>query len=145
MSKSTGEPAALAGRLRIVLGQAVRRLREQSRKGELTLSQIAALGRLEREGPQTVTTLARAEGVKSQSMGATVAALESLELVVGSPDPEDGRQTLLALTPKARSLILQNRAAKDDLLQGRLAERLTADEQRELSRALALIERLIEP
>ena len=39
------------------------------------------------EGPATVTSLARAEGVRPQSMGATVAALQEAGLVGGAPDP----------------------------------------------------------
>ena len=73
-------------------------MREHTRKGELTASQRFALGRLSREGPLTVTALARAEGVRPQSMGATVAVLEAQGLVAGAPDPADGRQTLLSLT-----------------------------------------------
>ena len=66
----------MASELRIVLGKLKRRLREHANKGDMSLSQMAVLGYLDREGPSTVTTLARAEGVRSQSMGATVAALE---------------------------------------------------------------------
>ncbi len=89
---------ALAGDLRVVIGQLRRRLREQSGFGDLSWSQTSVLSRLDREGPGTVTSLARAEGMRPQSMGATVSALEAAGLVSGSPDPKDGRQTILSLT-----------------------------------------------
>src|SRR5277367_5231656 len=88
---------ALAGDLRAVIGQLKRRLREQAGWGDLTWSQTSVLSRLDREGPATVTTLARVEGMRPQSMGAIVSALQAAGLVTGSPDPTDGRQTVLSL------------------------------------------------
>ena len=81
--------AELAGELRVTLSKLSRRLREQAHAADLTGAQKSALLRLERDGPATVTTLARAEGVRPQSMGATVGALESMGLLAGSPDPAD--------------------------------------------------------
>ena len=80
MGKEEGDagPArasVLAGELRVVVGKLIRRLREQVSPGDFTWSQLSVLKRLERDGPATVTTLARAEGVRPQSMGATVAVL----------------------------------------------------------------------
>src|SRR5690348_15515231 len=89
----------LAGELRVVLSQLNRRLRDEAQFGDFTWSQIKALTRLERDGPATVTALAQAEGVRPQSMGATVAVLKEAGLVSGAPDPTDGRQTVLSLTP----------------------------------------------
>ncbi len=75
--------SALAAELRALLGKLKRRLREQADSVDLTPSQVSALLRLEREGPSTVSTLARGEGVRPQSMGATVATLEAAGLVSG--------------------------------------------------------------
>ena len=61
--------AALAGDLRSLVAQLRRRFREQAILCEFTPSQIAVLLRLEREGPATVSALARAEGMRPQSMG----------------------------------------------------------------------------
>ena len=69
--------AALAVDLRALVGRLKRRLREQADTGDLTPSQIDALLRLHGEGPMTVTALAASERVRPQSMGATIAALES--------------------------------------------------------------------
>ena len=65
--------AELAGEIRVTLSKLSRRLREQAHAADLTGAQKSALLRLERDGPATVTTLARAEGGRPQSMGATVA------------------------------------------------------------------------
>ena len=65
------ELMALAGELRVVVGKLTRRMREHSRAGDLTSSQKLVLLRLERDGSATVSTLARAEGVRPQSMATT--------------------------------------------------------------------------
>lgn len=139
------DPALLAAELRATVGRLTRLLREHTRKGELTASQRFALGRLDREGPLTVTALARAEGVRPQSMGATVAALEAQGLVAGAPDPADGRQTILSLTDAARAFIADSRAAREGWLAQALGARLTPAEQDQLAKVLPLLRRLAEP
>lgn len=136
------DPAHLAAELRTTVGRLIRLVREHTRKGELTASQRFALGRLDREGPLTVTALARAEGVRPQSMGATVAALEAQGLVAGAPDPADGRQTLLSLTDAARAFIADGRAAREGWLLQAISTRLTPAEQEQLAQALPLLRRL---
>jgi DNA-binding MarR family transcriptional regulator len=94
----------LASELRILIGKLRRRLREESQLGDVSMSQQSVLSRLEREGPATVSSLARAEGMRPQSMAATVLALTEARLVTGAPDPLDGRQTILTLTDSCRAL-----------------------------------------
>lgn len=136
---------AIAGELRPLLGHLIRRLREQAQPRDLTWSQLAVLKRLEGEGPATVTTLARAAAVRPQSMGATVAALEAAGLVVGTPHPSDGRQTLLSLTAACREWIAAGRAAREDWLFHAIRTKLAPAEQDELAAAVALLARLVEP
>ncbi|MBB6251496.1 MarR family winged helix-turn-helix transcriptional regulator [Nitrospirillum iridis] len=133
---------ATAVELRVVLGQLRRRLREQASPGDLTPSQVAVLRRLD-NGPATVTALAKAEGVRSQSLGATVGTLEVAGLVAGSPDPADGRQTLWDLTPACREWLRVGRAAREDWLFRTMRARLTPDERADLGRAVDLLKRLV--
>ena len=137
--------AALAAELRVVAGQLRRRLREQSSLGDLTESQLAVLRRLDSDGPATVSALARAEGMRPQSMGANIAALETAGLVNGSPDPNDGRQTIWSLSAACREKIKAGRMAKEDWLYRTLQAKLTPAEQDELARAVELLKRLVEP
>jgi len=139
----TARTQAIAGDLRVVLGKLKRRLREEASFGGLNLSQGAVLTRLEREGPATVTTLARAEGMRPQSMGEIISALKAEGLVAGAPDPNDGRQTVLSITDKCRELIKTARAVREDWLFRALQTKLTAAEQEELAGALALLDRLV--
>jgi DNA-binding MarR family transcriptional regulator len=142
--EATGLPADLARDLRIVFSAIKRRLREQMTPGDLTVSQIAVLSRLDRKGPTTVSVLAREAGVRPQSMGATIAALETAGLVRGTPDPADGRQTLLTITQACRDWIQASRVAREDWLTAGIEAKLNTTEQSELARAIALLKRLVE-
>ena len=136
--------SALAAELHALSGKLKRKLREQASAGDLTPSQAAVLRHLSQSGPATVTALAQMEGVRSQSMGATVAVLENLGMVKGSPDPKDGRQTILSLTPACRELFRTGRAARQDWLLRAIQTKLTQDEQAQLAFALRLLGRLVD-
>lgn len=136
--------SALAAELRVLIGKLKRRLREEAHSGDLTLSQTSVLSRLEREGPATVTTLARAEGVRPQSMGATVSDLEAAGLVSGAPDPADGRQTILSLTAACREMIKASRAAREDWLFRAIRTKLSPREQADLATGVELLKRLVD-
>ena len=143
-TSDTAHAMALAGELRVTIGRLSRRLREETRPGNLTVSQLSAVGRLDRDGPATVTTLARAEGVRPQSMGATIAVLEAEGLVTGTPDPADGRQTIYALTAECKRLLKASRAAREDWLFRAIQAKLTAREQERLGMVVELLQRLSE-
>jgi DNA-binding MarR family transcriptional regulator len=138
------DASALAAELGALSGKLKRRLREQASAGDLTPSQSAVLMHLDRHGPTTVTELARAAGVRSQSMGATVAVLETAGLVQGSPDPDDGRQTILSLTSACLELIRTGRAARYDWLLRNLKTKFTPQEQQQLAAAVKLLDRLVD-
>jgi DNA-binding MarR family transcriptional regulator len=148
MNASPDEPetprtAALATELRALFGQLKRKLREQAGANDLTPSQISVLLRLEREGPATTSNLARLEGMRPQSMGAVVAPLQAAGLVSGTPDPMDGRQTLLSLTEACRTWVAEGRAAREDWLTRTLEARLSYAEQDRLAEAIDLLKRLL--
>ena len=144
VKKTHDRAAEMAAELRVVLGKLKRRLREHANKGDLSLSQMAVLSCLDREGPATVTTLARAEGVRPQSMGAIVATLEEAGFVSGRPDPADGRQIMLSLTAAAREWIKASRAAREDWLSQAIRSHLSPGEQEALARAAELIRRIVD-
>jgi DNA-binding MarR family transcriptional regulator len=141
----TARASALAAELRVLIGKLKRRLREQAHLGDLTWSQAAVLVRLERGGPATVTSLARAEGMRPQSMGANVSVLERAGLVSGSPDPNDGRQIILSLTAACREWLKAGRAAREDWLFRAIQANLAPHEQDQLASAVELLKRLVEP
>jgi DNA-binding MarR family transcriptional regulator len=89
-----------------------------------------------------VTHLAKVEGVRPQSMGATVAGLEAAGLIVGTPDPADGRRTILDLTEACRDLVRKGRAAREDWLSQALSRHFTVAEQGDIARGIELLKRL---
>lgn len=131
----------LASELRVVLGRLIRRLRSEHR---FSLSQGSVLGRLDREGPQSTSKLASAERVRPQSMGQTVAELESQGLIARRPDPADGRSALLELTDAGRAELREDRGRREGWLAGAIEENFSAEERETLNEAVRLLGRLAE-
>lgn len=129
--------------LSLAIGQLLRRLRAESNPDGLTWSQTSALARLQAAGPTTTADLARAEGVKPQSMGATLAELERDGLVARQPHPTDGRQVLFALTAEGIEARRKRSAAKQKWLVAALEE-LSPEDRALLYSSIGLIRRLSE-
>jgi DNA-binding MarR family transcriptional regulator len=142
--RQTIRASALAQDLRALLGHLKRRLREQAHVGDLTPSQVSVLLRLEKDGPATASGLARAEGMRPQSMGPVIAALEGAGLVSGAPDPTDGRQTILSLTDACRKWAQEGRAARQDWLTHTLQARFSPQELNKLAEVVELLRRLVD-
>jgi DNA-binding MarR family transcriptional regulator len=134
----------LAAQLRSILSRLKRRLREQGGRADLTPSQISVLLRLEKDGAATVSGLARVEGMRPQSMSSIVTSLQNAGLVSGISDPNDGRKTLMSLSRKCEKRLKEGRAARQDWLTTTILEKLSAQEQQQLSTTLDLLSRLTE-
>ena len=143
-STQTGLASTLAAEMRTVFRKLKLRLREHGEHSDLTLSQISVVLRLEKEGSATVSSLARAEGMRPQSMSAVVTPLQESGLVRGAPDPSDGRKTLMSLTPKCLKRLQEGRAARQDWLTATISQKLSAHEQEKLQAAIELLTRLVE-
>lgn len=139
---SDGAPV-LAGALLTIHGR-IRRTLLTGKSDEVTASQTAALGRLLRYGESTVADLARAEGVRPQSMGATVQALVDLGYVERRQDPTDGRRTLVRATPAGAAAREDAWSARSRVLAARLAT-LSAEDRETVARSLRILEPLVEP
>ena len=134
----------LATEIRAISGKLKRRLREHGRKTDFTPSQTSALLWLEKNGAAAVSTLARAEAMRPQSMSAVIAALQESGLVQSAPDPNDRRQNLMSLTPKCLRWLRQGRSARQDWLTSTISQKLSFREQADLHSALDLLARLVE-
>jgi DNA-binding MarR family transcriptional regulator len=125
------------------IGLLVRRVRAAAASHELSLTESAVLARLAKDGPATTAELARAESMKPQSMGTTVAALEEMGLVERKPHPTDGRQVNIDLTARGAAVRNSAKEAKRTWLAqaiGQLDER----ERETLFKAGEIIKRLVE-
>jgi DNA-binding MarR family transcriptional regulator len=128
--------------LRVVLGRIVRRLRQAHVSGEVTLSELSVLSRLDREGSATPGSLASLERVRPQAMGATLTALEQRGMVGRAPDAGDGRRVLMSVTPAGRRVLVDRRSLNTRRMAEALAEGFSPAEQRRLISTLPLLERL---
>jgi DNA-binding MarR family transcriptional regulator len=121
-----------------------RRLRQTHRVGDIALSEVSVLARLDREGPESPGTLAEQERVRPQAMGTTLAALEERGLVRRAPDSGDGRRVVMTITEAGRTMLLDRRSESVQRLTDVLNEAFTPAERRELLSVLPLLDRLAE-
>lgn len=131
--------SALAGELRLACMRISRRIRFESTH-EAPPHQLSVLTRL-KDAPRTPGELAEAERVSPPSMTRTVAALVERGLVERTPDPDDGRQVILSLTPEARRLLKEIRRRRDQWMTLRV-QSLSPQEQAILRQASLILTRV---
>lgn len=145
-SSNTNIPFAskLAAELRTTLGPLLRKLRQHSEQHDLTTAQIAVVIRLEKDGSATISSLARAEGMRPPSMSAVIAPLEEMGYVTKASDPNDGRKALLSLTPACKKALERERTARQDWLAQAIQQKLSPQEQKKVLSVMHLLARLNE-
>jgi DNA-binding MarR family transcriptional regulator len=141
---SVPDVGEVAGALRVAVGLVVRKMKQSSVEGELTVPESSALSRLERGGPATSSDLARLERISPQSMGVTVAALLDRALIERSRDPEDGRRIVLSITEAGLRTVHDKRGARTEQIATALRAGFSDAELGQLRTAAALLERLAE-
>jgi DNA-binding MarR family transcriptional regulator len=139
MQGTQATTAQLAHELRETVGRVIRRLRAEPGP---PVGQLAVLGRLDREGPASISDLAAADRMRPQSMAQTVRDLEDAGLVSRRPDPEDGRRQFVELTDVGLETLLTTRARREDWLTQTLDRELDAEQRELLRRALTLLDRV---
>jgi DNA-binding MarR family transcriptional regulator len=131
--------ALLAHELRETIGRVVRRLRAEPGP---SVGRMAVLGRLDRDGPSSISALAVCERMRPQSMAQIVHDLEAAGLVSRRPDPADGRRAFVELTAAGLDILQTTRASRETWLAEALARELDADERALMHEALALLRRV---
>ena len=139
MNGTQATTAQLAHDLRETVGRVIRRLRAEPGP---PFGQLAVLGRLDREGPASISDLATADRMRPQSMAQTVRDLEEAGLVSRRPDPTDGRRSFVELTPAGLETLETTRAQREDWLTRTLDRELDADQRELLREALMLLRRV---
>jgi DNA-binding MarR family transcriptional regulator len=141
------ETSLLASRLRLAIARTARRLRQQALGAEdagiLSPTLSAALATIEVHGPLTPSELAERERVQRPTATRVIARLSEAGLVERTPDPSDGRVSLVSTTAEGRKLVRRLRRRKDEYLARRLAE-LDPGDVAALERAADVLERLLE-
>ncbi|GEB11818.1 MarR family transcriptional regulator [Pimelobacter simplex] len=144
VEKRVRSNAGLATELRFAVMRLRRRLfRERHPDNDLSVSSMAVLYALNRQGDLTVGALAGREQVQPPSMTRTVTALADAELVERRPHPSDGRQVVVRITDEGRAVVAADVTRRDRWLSKRLAD-LTPEERDVLRRAAPILQRLAE-
>jgi len=133
--------AELASALRLSLLRAARRLRSQRVNTAVTLSQLSALATVGKCGPLSAGEIAAIERVQPPSMTKILASLETSGWVERSSQPEDRRQSIIAITEAGRELLAEETRARDQWLAKRLVE-FSAEDLRKLGEAVEVLDRL---
>lgn len=133
-----------AAQLRNAIVRTSRALRQDAAdETGLGAATTPALATINRSGPLTPSELAAIEHVKRPSITRTLASLEREGLVERTPDPTDGRSSLVAITDAGRERLARLRRRKSAYLARRL-RKLDPEEVETLARAAELLERMRE-
>ena len=146
MSEDRGpSPSAVRAsrEVRAVIGRLRRRIRAAADTGDISLTQASVLARLTDDEGLTTSDLAAVEGMRHQSMAATVGALADRGLVERRRDPGDGRRLLIVLTAEGRRRAEEGRQARGEWLAAELESKCTEEERRTVIAAMAVLERLV--
>jgi DNA-binding MarR family transcriptional regulator len=134
--------AGLASELRMQVMRLRRRLAsERHPDNDLSLSSMAVLGALYRQGDLPVGELAAREQVQPPSMTRTINCLEEGGYVTRRPHETDGRQILVSLTDLGRETLLADRDRRDAWLTVQVSQ-LTTEERAVLRAAAPILDAL---
>lgn len=120
-----------------------RRLRVETTKvAGPSSAALALLATLHREGAMPGVALAAAEGLKPQSLTRLLTKLEQEGAIARSPDPDDRRNLVIAITIAGRRTLRQAMRERRRWLAAAIAERLDDGERATLVAAADLLMRL---
>lgn len=134
-----------AAKLRMAIVRTARRLRQEAaaETSGLTPTSTATLATIERFGPLTPSEAAQIEHVKRPTMTRALGCLEREGLIERTPDPADGRSSLVAINAAGRERLRRLRGRKNAYLARRMRE-LTGEEIATLERAAEILDRMRE-
>lgn len=132
-----------AAQLRQDVMALVRRLRQQTEGGELPVSHMFLLSRIERLGDGAIpSVLAEQEGMRPPNLSAALTALEAQGYVLREPAAGDKRRVVVRLTADGASMLARDRAGREQWLASALENCLNQEELAQLRQAGELLQRL---
>ena len=134
-----------AARLRLGIVRTARRLRQEAAAevSGLTPTSTAALATIERHGPLTPSELADIERVRRPTATRVLRVLLEAGLVDRTPDPADGRSSLVSVNAAGRERLRRLRGRKNAYLARRMRD-LPDSDLRTLERAAEILEGILE-
>lgn len=125
------------------IGLLVRRVRAAAASHELSLTESSVLRRLAKEGPATTADLARAQGMRPQSMRTVITTLEKMGMIARKPHATDGRQVNIVLTARGAAEEKSTTEAKRTWLAHTISQ-LSHEDRETLFAAGKIIRQLVE-
>jgi DNA-binding MarR family transcriptional regulator len=134
-----------AAQLRLGIVRTARRLRQEAAAEAtgLTPTSTSALATIERHGPLTPSELAKLERVRRPTVTRTLGCLEREGLVERTPDPADGRSSLVSVNGAGRERLRRLRGRKNAYLARRMRD-MNAEDVATLERAAEILEGMLE-
>ncbi len=142
MITTSDDAAHVAIRLRAAVSHLGRQLRAGMPEQALGSAALGVLSQLYRGGPLTPTQLARREGVRPQTLTRLLAELEAAGHVTRRAHELDGRQSLLALSPRGARVLTAEAKRREASLAAALGQQLAPRERAALLKACELIDRI---
>ncbi len=142
MDPNPTNPKHTAVRLRVALSALMRQLRQAAPPEGIGSARLSAIGALYLRGPMTPTELAAHERVKLQTLTRLLAELEADAWVVRKPDPDDGRRSVLSLTPLGIRQLTADVQRREASLAAAIDGALTPAQQANLLKACDAIDAL---
>lgn len=125
------------------IGLLVRRVRAAAATQDLSWTETSVMARLAKAGPATTADLARAQGMRPQSMRTILESLEQMGMIERTPHATDGRQVNIELTPQGAAAQKSAGDAKRSWLAQSIT-RLEPQEREALFAASSIMKRLAE-
>ncbi len=137
------EDIELASALRSAVSNMHKRLRKQTHSADnLSITEVTTLSYLFRQHSLTPSELADLLKIKTQSMSQVLTRMQDLKLINRSASETDKRKTLITLTDYGKEIVEKSRYERDEWLTDTIEQHLSADEKKQLSDSLKLIERI---
>lgn len=131
----------LAAQLYLAVVRVSRALRREAPAQTLSAGPLSALFTLARCGAMRPTALAEMEGVAPASMTRILQVLEHDGLIRRTPDPSDGRASLVAITDEGDAVVRQGTETRVDAVRRRL-EAISEEDRAAIEAALDALGRL---
>ena len=143
----TNDPSidVLADRLRAAIGDLAFHLRRLRQVAGVGGTGFSMLSRLYREGPQSQSQLAAADGVQPQSLTRALDTLESSGYIAKTADPTDGRKLVIGITGGGLAMLREDAQYRTAWLANAIDERTSESDRRTLEAAVDVLHRLADP
>ncbi len=118
--------------------------RQMNSRGQLSEAEMGVFRVLVSTKETSPSDLCKELNMSSQFMSQVLNRLEEVKYIQRKPSPDDKRKTLVTLTKTGKNLVQEIYDEREEWLTDIIAERFTAEEKKTISKAMALLVRIVE-